>query len=89
MTFTLALPPDVESKLLRYAAAVGKDPATFVRETVEQKLASLSEPPLSAAERAAAWDRWVEHMRSWAEKNLPPGHRVNDSRESIYEGRGE
>jgi len=89
MTLTLALPPDVESKLMRYAAATGKDPAAFVQETVEEKLASLSEPALTASQRAAAWDRWVEHMRSWAQTNLPSGHRVDDSRDSIYEGRGE
>jgi hypothetical protein len=89
MTLTLALPPDVESKLLRHAAATGKDPAAFVQETLEEKLASFSEPRLTAAQRAAAWDGWVEHMRSWADNNLPRRHRVDDSRESIYEGRGE
>ena len=44
---------------------------------------------MTPAQRVAAWDAWVANMRDWGTKNLPPGHFVDDSRESIYEGRGE
>lgn len=36
--------------------------------------------------RLAAFDAYVTSMREWGEKNLPPGHVVDDSRESIYGG---
>jgi hypothetical protein len=44
---------------------------------------------LTPAQRAAAWQEMVAKWRDWARANLPPGHVVDDSRESIYEGRGE
>src|SRR4051812_27732106 len=40
---------------------------------------------LTPAQRVAAWERWVASMREWGARNLPPGHVVDDSRESIYE----
>jgi hypothetical protein len=48
-----------------------------------------NQPPSLISQRVAAWEALVASMREWAEKNLPPGHIVEDSRESIYEGRGE
>lgn len=36
--------------------------------------------------RLAAFDRLTASMREWGERNLPPGHVVDDSRESIYGG---
>jgi hypothetical protein len=47
--------------------------------------AALSSPD----DRLAAWDAWVADMRNWSATHLPPGHTLDDSRESIYEGRGE
>ena len=81
--------PETESRLRQRAAALGKDVEDFVRETVEEKLATQPESHPSPTARAAAWDRWVAHMRQWAQQNLPTGHVVDDSRESIYQGRGE
>ena len=89
MTLTIPLSHETETRLRQQAAALGKDVAAFVRETVEEKLASLPKRDLTPSERASAWDRWVAHMRDWVEKNVPPGHTLDDSRESIYEGRGE
>lgn len=43
----------------------------------------------SSKERLAAWDARVADLRSWSTAHLPPGHTVDDSRESIYEGRDE
>lgn len=39
--------------------------------------------------RRAAWQQFVAAMRSWGETRLPRDHFVDDSRERIYEGRGE
>jgi len=38
MTLVITLPPELEEKLRRRAADVGKDAATFARETLEEKL---------------------------------------------------
>ena len=90
MTLQIPLSPETEAKLLERAASEGKDPATFVVEAIQQKLdgsnGSGTRPTLE--DRTAAWDRFVTHMRQWTQ-NLPPGHRIDDSRETIYEGRGE
>ncbi len=90
MTLHISLPPDAEARLRERAAAEGKDPATFALEAVQEKLGPGNgvSDRTRAAERSAAWDRFVTGMQEWA-RNLPPGHRVNDDRASIYEGRGE
>ena len=89
MTLTIPLSTETESKLRQRAAALGKDVVEFVRETVEEKLASVHESQVAPPSRAAAWERWVAHMRQWAHENLTSGHVIDDSRESIYQGRGE
>jgi plasmid stability protein len=38
MALVITLPPDLEEKLRQRAADVGKDAATFARETLEEKL---------------------------------------------------
>ena len=87
MTLQIELPPETEARLREEAAAAGMDPATFVREAVEEKLAgsgdATTEPSkLPAAQRIAEW-------LAWADSHVPLGRDVDDSRESIYEGRGE
>ena len=37
----------------------------------------------------ARFDAMIAEAREWSEKNLPPGYVADDSRDSIYEGRGE
>lgn len=87
MALQIELPPETEARLREQAAAAGKDPAAFAREAVEEKLAVSSEATtesskLSVEQRIAEW-------MAWAESHAPIGHDVDDSRESIYEGRGE
>lgn len=43
----------------------------------------------SSQQRAQAWETFVTQMRTWGQTQLPAGHVVDDSRESIYAGRGE
>ena len=90
MVLQISLPPNTEAKLRERAAAEGKDPAVFALEAVEEKLAggNGASGQSDAADRVAAWDRFVAGMREWTQ-TLPPGHHVDDSRDSIYEGRGE
>jgi len=76
--------------LLERAAAEGKDPAALALEPLEGMLAS--DNGLSAAAsgdaRVAAWRRFVAALRERT-RSLPSMHRVDDSREAIYEDRGE
>jgi len=92
MTVTLTLQPETEAKLRERAAASGKDVSTLVREAVEEKL--------SAADARKATDdmpyaRWFAEFGAWMDDvakrapMYPQGYVANDSRESIYEGRGE
>jgi plasmid stability protein len=84
MTLNLSLSPQSEARLRERAAAAGKDVATFVREAVEEKLASAG---VTGAEMAAA--QWSNELHAWAAKHRPPAQVVDDSREGIYAGRGE
>jgi len=90
MSLNIQLTPEVEAKLRARAEAEGKDPAAFALEAVTEKLAGPNGSGSHAAahDRLDAWERFVTEMRQHA-KNLPPHHFVDDSRESIYEGRGE
>jgi hypothetical protein len=85
MTLTLSFPPELEAKLRQRAAAEGKDPETLVREAVEQKLGA--EQPVPAD--AKGFDEWQAEFNAWVASHQPIGHEVDDSRESIYRGRGE
>jgi hypothetical protein len=76
--------------LARRAAEKGQDVAVVASDLIEQAVTgspSNGKGP-SHAQRLAAWDAWVLEMRDWSSHNLPPDHHVDDSRESIYEGRG-
>lgn len=90
MSLTIQLTPEMEARLREQAAAEGKDPAEFAVEAVVERLtmSGTSLPSSVVAQRLEALNRFVEGMREHA-KTLPPGHIVDDSRETIYEGRGE
>jgi hypothetical protein len=91
MTLHLALTPDLEAKLRERATAEGKDPATVALEAVAEKLASSNGsqlPEVTARDRLDSWNRFVAGMREHG-RSLPPDHFVDDSRDSIYRGRGE
>jgi predicted transcriptional regulator len=84
MTLTLSFPPDVEARLRQQAAALGKDVETVVREAVEAKLAEIV-----AGIPSIPTDRWQAEFDAWVAGHDPVSHTVDDSRESIYAGRGE
>ncbi len=87
MTLTIPLPIETAATLREQAAAAGQDVASFVLEAVEEKLFSLREV---AADRAshtkeARIAEWLE----WTASHRALGYEVDDSRETIYSGRGE
>lgn len=90
MTLHIDLPPAMETVLLARAAAEGKDISTYVSEVVAERLAlpdaSITETPRPAKRSA---DGFAESLQAWIDLHPRTGRPVDDSRESIYEGRGE
>ncbi len=91
MTVTFSLPPETEAKLRDRSIATGKDLPTLVREAVEEKLSAAN----GAKSTEMPYDRWSTEFTAWMSDvarrapMYPPGYVADDSRESIYEGRGE
>jgi hypothetical protein len=87
MAMNIPLTPETEAMIRQRAAEVGKDPATFAREALEENFGS---PHGSAAEgRPLSSEQRVAEFLTWVASHRPVGHEVDDSREAIYEGRGE
>jgi predicted DNA-binding protein len=85
MTLTLQIPPDIESQLSQLAIVTGRTVEAFVLEALEEKLSTAPgcEEPLSAISR-------LEEFRDWfASHPSSKAADLDDSRESIYDGRGE
>src|SRR5271170_8496435 len=85
----IRLSKEAGERLADRAARSGRDVSAVASDLLEQ---AVSEKPGNgddgaASQRVAAWQAWVAQMREWGTKNLPPGHVIDDSRESIYEGR--
>ena len=84
MNLTLHLSPELEAKLREQAKAEGKAPEQVAMKALEMQLES---GPLAAATMSA--EQWVADIRSWATSHRSLPREVDDSRESIYAGRGE
>jgi hypothetical protein len=83
MHLVLNLPPETEARLRHAATESGKAPEDLAIEAIDEKLLVEEQGELSL-------DRWQTRLRD-ALKALPRSAAtfVDDSRESIYEGRGE
>lgn len=77
-----------DPKALLHALNTVLDHELGITLTVHVEGGSAATAPPDARARDAAWDRFLAETREWS-KALPPGHFVDDDRESIYEGRGE
>lgn len=84
----LNIKPETYERLARKAAERNTTVEKLVEPVLEQ-LAGTETSALNTAQRVAAWEAWVSEMRAWGAANLPAGHLVDDSRETIYDGRGE
>lgn len=87
MTLHIPLSPEAEAQLRQRAAEAGKDLVEFAREALEERL-SLSPRPAAPQSPLPADQRVAELLR-WVASHRPLEHDADDSRESIYEGRGE
>jgi hypothetical protein len=84
MKLTIQLTPETEAKLRDQAALVGKAPEELALEALEERLAATVSGPT-----AVPAEQWVADFRAWAEGHRRLLHEADDSRESIYAGRGE
>jgi hypothetical protein len=88
MTLQLSIPPEVEAKLRQRAASQGKGLEQFVQQAVVELAneADTVEDPatLSPEEQLRRFNEWAKDTQATVAKTLPPGHFVDDSRESIY-----
>lgn len=89
MTVQLALSTEAETRLREQAAAAGKDLASFVLEAVEEKLAVADDVSATNGHEELSADQWIARFRRWAASHRPLPNEADDSRESIYAGRGE
>jgi plasmid stability protein len=85
MSLSVTFPTELESALRQRAAAVGKDVDTFVREIV---IDEVSEVPASSR-RKRSREEFVSRLREIIESHGIKNGKFDDSRESIYSGRGE
>lgn len=85
MTLSVTFPTEIESVLRQRAAAMGKDVDTLVREIVtEEVIASEVPEPTEESHRD-----FMHRLDSMIERHGIRNGRFDDSRESIYSGRGE
>lgn len=88
MTLHIDLDPDTEARLKARAAAEGKAVDAIVEEALIAKLSS----PLDKATRSSSLsaEERLKYFEAWARKPRKSGDwPIDDSRESIYAGRGE
>jgi len=85
MNIELPLSLMMQQKLNQFAAITGKSVDELILQAVEDKLAEAfiddTQPPNAAA------TNWIEELRSWSNGHPVSTHFVDDSRDSIYEGR--
>jgi predicted transcriptional regulator len=84
MTITLQLSPETESKLHELASQSGQTLEKYLERLAEEAAARGTGRP---AERSA--EEWIAEFRAWAASHPSSGPIADDSRESIYAGRGE
>jgi hypothetical protein len=84
MNIVLHLSPETEARLLEQAALFKKPPEEVALKALEEQLDA--EP---AAAEARTPQQWVDDFHRWAESHRRLPHEADDSRESIYAGRGE
>ena len=71
------------SSIIDSLSGLSPDEISALREAIDDRL--RSEP--SSGELTP--EEWVKDFRQWAESHRPLPHPADDSRDSIYEGRGE
>lgn len=83
------LDPQDKQRIEELARESGKEPDELLRELVHEALQSRKQNGTAGSEDPeAAWKSFLSATSEWS-RRLPEGHQADDSRESIYAGRGE
>ena len=82
MTLQLSFSSETDAQLRPYAAAAGLDVAEFIIQAVEEKLSDRDSQPI------AKGSDWSRKLAAAIELHPIVKHIVDDSRETIYAGRG-
>ena len=82
---TITIPDPTYRRLQAASAARGLSVDKYLEEVTAREAA----PPSDSEKQLAALESFSDGMVAWTSKHLPPGHVVDDSRETICEGRGE
>lgn len=85
MNVSINFPVEIETALRQTAAATGKNIETLVQEIVAERFSE--EPPL--VKRKLSHDEFMGRIRDIIARHGISTGNMDDSRESIYEGRGE
>ena len=91
MNISVNFPAEIETTLRRQAAATGKDLATYVRDVVTESLVQdhLVQDDEAVPTRRPSPAEFAQRLDSWIALHPILDHAIDDSRESIYAGRGE
>lgn len=65
------------------------DAVLALRKSTEANLPPVGGPPRSQDATRESTEAWIARVRAWSERHPAVEGFVDDSRESIYEGRGE
>ena len=86
MNLSVNVPPNLEDILKTQANAAGKDVESFVLETLEQALVQSTQQQLK---HALTHEQFREQLQHFIDLHPRGDSSMDDSRESIYAGRGE
>lgn len=86
MNIRINFPSEIETALLNRAAAAGQDVESFVRNVVTE---SLAEQDMAVPTKKQQPAEFRTRLESWIDLHPKLDHAIDDSRESIYAGRGE
>ena len=85
MSVSISFPDEIEVAIRRRASAAGQDITTFVTSIVAEQ---LSQDP-AVPEKTEPHSDYMARVRGIIKKHGIHNGKFDDSRESIYEGRGE
>jgi hypothetical protein len=91
MTLTIDLPIETQKRLLEKASVKGLTVKSYLENLVQSDIdaASNGSHSRTLSTDLRSTDDWIAAFRAWTSSHKRLAHEADDSRESIYAGRGE
>ncbi len=89
MSITISIPDELEPALRQKAAAAGQNVEHFVRQIVAENLLEGPVPQAEQPARPGSHAEFRARLRDLIQRHDIHHGEIDDSRESIYAGRGE